>query len=78
MSRRYTETERVNCVLTDRWVVLSTEIVQLSAIGGTVATAEGRKSCGSKGSECPKECVYYSGGAGFGLDPRTGKRIVIT
>jgi hypothetical protein len=75
---RSTRHDPILCVLTNRNVTIETEVIELRAIGtaGIVAREEGHKSCDSVDlSKCPGDCIFISGGKGFGTDPATGLRV---
>jgi len=64
--------EHFYCELTNRDVTVTETAVSIGVLG----QSNGRSSCQSKRSTCPRRCIYM-GGAGLGqaaaLDPRTGK-----
>jgi hypothetical protein len=77
--RNFWESRSIFCVLTQRNVTTDAEIIQVTGIGGQQAIGEGRKSCRAVDlSVCPGNCVYISGGTGFGVDPETGRPINVS
>jgi hypothetical protein len=75
---RSSRRDRIHCVLTKRYVTIETEVIDLRAIGsaGILAREEGHKACVSASLlTCPQDCIYISGGKGYGTDPTTGQRV---
>lgn len=77
-TRRSIVSNGIYCLLTERNVAISTEIVEIYALGsfGPVARNEGRRWCNSADpSVCPHDCAFISGGKGWGINPATGERV---
>jgi hypothetical protein len=74
-SQRYWVDTPIYCVLTSRDVTIQREVVEIRAMGAG-GVAWGRRRCDSVNlSICPGDCIYISGGKGFGTDPTTGERV---
>lgn len=68
---------RIRCKLTDRTVTVTTEIVSIHGASAFAhSTHEGRKKCLNMDHSCPRDCLYISGGQGFGRDPETGEQVM--
>lgn len=39
--------------------------------------SKGKFRCLNRDSKCDKQCLYISGGTGFGKDPQTGEMVVV-
>lgn len=75
---REVSSRRIRCRLTDRVVTVTSQTV--SAYGESRFAQnvhEGRLSCLNMDLSCPNDCLYISGGQGFGRDPETGERVVV-
>ncbi len=73
-STHSTRHNRIYCALTERNVTIASDVVSIDTLQGTISR-DGRKLCLDKRTTCPQDCIYISGGKGWGIDPQTGQRV---
>jgi hypothetical protein len=77
VSVRSIQQRHIECKLTNRRVTIASE--QVTVYGEQslpAASAVGKETCLDKTSACPRDCIFMSGGSGFGRDPETGQLIM--
>lgn len=77
-SRHSTRHDGIYCKLTQRNVTIATDIVTLYHGSAAVDQREAHKSCLNKRTTCPNDCIYISGGKGWGIEPTTGEKVITT